>query len=127
MSPVAYGPAGSRFSDWLAGLTVGACAGLLFGVWPTLGAVVVIAFVVGVARTKRRGPPTGGLLIGLPTVWLVLVGNANLACERFNAVPGQGCVAPDLTAWIIVAVAILVAGVMLSGAAFGRSSNAGPD
>ena len=112
----------SRFSDWLAGLTVGGCAGLLFGVWPTLGAVIVIAFLVGVARTKRRSPPMGGVLIGLPTVWLVLVGNANLACERFNAVPGQGCVAPDLTGWFIVAAAILVAGVMLTGAAVRRPS-----
>jgi hypothetical protein len=112
----------SRFSEWLAGLTVGGCAGLLFGVWPTLGAVIVIAFLAGVVRTKRRSPPTGGLLIGLPIAWLVLVGNANLACERFNAVPGQGCIAPDLTGWIIVAVAILVAGVMLTGAAARRTS-----
>jgi hypothetical protein len=102
------------FSNWLAGLTIGAACGFLFGIWPTLGGVIALAFLAGVLLTRRRTAPMGGLLVGLPVVWLLLIGNANLACQRFREVPGQGCEAPDVTGWFLVAIGLSVVGVALT-------------
>jgi uncharacterized membrane protein YidH (DUF202 family) len=105
------------FTDWLAGLTTGAGSGFLFAIWPTLGAGIALAFVAGVALTRRRRAPVGGFLVGLPGVWLLLIGNATLACQRFNEVPGQGCEYPDVTGWVIVAIGLLILGMTLTLAA----------
>ena len=115
MAPARREP--QRFSNWLAGLTVGAAGGFMLGIWPSLGAIVVAAFLGGVVRTTARAAAMGGLLIGLPSLWLALVGQATLTCQQFNSVPGQGCVAPDLRGWTLVTVCLLVVGVILTASA----------
>jgi hypothetical protein len=90
---------------------------LLFALAPTLGAGVALVFLAGVALTKRRSAPLAGLLVGLPGPWLLLIGNATLACQRFNEVPSQGCEAPDITTWVVVAIGLLGAGILLTLAA----------
>jgi hypothetical protein len=112
LTPISRG----RSSDWLAGLTVGGASGFLLVILPTLGAVVVLTFLVLVARARGRAAPLGGLLIALPVVWLLLIGRATLACDL--------CDVSDLTGWIIVAVSMLALGVALSITAARRGSPA---
>jgi hypothetical protein len=104
-------PSPRRGSDWLAGLTVGAAAGLLVAISPVFGIALALAFVVGAART-RSGAGVAGILVGLPAIWLIAVGVATLACQRFDAGAGQECRAPDLTAWALIALGLLVAGLV---------------
>lgn len=110
----------STRSGWLAGLTVGAAAGLLFGVWPTFGIGIAGAFAAGALWTRQ---PAGlsGLLVGLPATWLLAVAGAMVSCARFDAGAGQECRPPDVTGWVIVAVGLLVAGLAGSGVLLRRN------
>ncbi len=101
-----------RRTNWLAGLAVGGCAGLLLGVWPTLGFVLLVAFAIPAAISRQRRAAASGLLVGLAGIWLLLVAIADARCSAFDAFPNQECVAPDLTGWVVVAVALFVVGVV---------------
>ena len=98
-------------SAWLAGLVVGAFVGLLFGVWPTIGALLFALFTVPALASRNRVGAISGLLVGLPAAWLSLVTVASANCSAFDAAPNQSCGAPDLTAWVVLAVALLVGGL----------------
>jgi hypothetical protein len=47
-------------------------------------------------------------------MWVVILGRAVLACNEFDAQPGQECIGPDLTAWFVAASILLTAGVLLT-------------
>ena len=58
-------------SNWLAGVVVGVAAGVLTLTFPTLGWLIVLAFLLGLIRAAPRLPAVGGLFFGLGTAWLV--------------------------------------------------------
>ncbi len=99
-------------SNWLAGVVVGVAAGVLTLTFPTLGWLMVGAFLLGLIRARPRLPAVGGLFFGLGTTWLVLVVRSSLACRAFDAAPGQECLAPDIGPFVAVGAALLAIGVV---------------
>jgi hypothetical protein len=93
---------------------------VLFGVWPTIGAVLFALFAIPALVSRHRAGAISGLLLGLPAAWLTLVAVANARCSAFDAAPNQGCVAPDLTGWVILAVGLLVGALAGSMAVVSR-------
>lgn len=106
--------------NWLAGLVVGVVAGFWFAEWPTLGAVIAIAFAVPAVISATRLAALGGLLIGIPAMWLTVIGLATARCADFNDQPGQECVMAAVGPWVAVAVGLLVLGTVASFAAARR-------
>ena len=109
-----------RLRSWLAGLVVGVAAGFLFAEWPTLGAVIAVAFVVPATFSRARLAALGGLLVGIPATWLTVIGLASAQCAEFDAGPGQECVMADVGPWVGVAVGLLIVGAASSLAAARR-------
>src|SRR5262245_43166595 len=104
----------SRRRDWLAGLAVGAAAGFLFWLFP-LGAALVLAGFVAVAAWQRRlAAGLSGALVGVGGVWLVVLARSVLSCAEFDALPNSECGQPDLSAWFIAGLAMLVVGTSLA-------------
>lgn len=103
-----------RASNWIAGFGVGGFVGILVGGLPILGLILVVAFLVPAVRSRAPGAAIAGLLIGGPLVWIVILGRAVVACNEFDAQPGQECVGPDLTGWFVIATILLTAGVLLT-------------
>jgi hypothetical protein len=100
--------------DWLAGLVVGAAAGFLLAALPTLGAVLVFAFAVAALLSRTRVAALGGLLVGMPAVWLTVIGVAAARCAAFDAQPGQECAMGDVWGWVAIAVGLLAMGLVLT-------------
>jgi hypothetical protein len=101
-------------SNWIAGFGVGGFVGILVGGLPILGLLLVVAFLVPAMRSHAPIAAVAGLLIGGPLMWVVILGRAVLACNEFDAQPGQECIGPDLTAWFVAASILLTAGVLLT-------------
>ena len=106
--------------SWLAGLVVGVAAGFWLAEWPAHGAVLAVAFAVPAALSRARLPALGGLLVGIPALWLTVIGFATTRCANFDAQPGQECVMSDIGAWPFVAVGMLLVGAICSLAAARR-------
>lgn len=106
--------------DWLAGLVVGVAAGFWFAEWPTLGVVIAVAFALPAAISVTRLAALGGLLIGIPAMWLTVIGLATARCADFDALPGQECLMADVGPWVAVAIGMLVVGTAASVAAARR-------
>jgi hypothetical protein len=106
--------------DWLAGLVVGVAAGFWFAEWPTLGALIAVAFAVPAALSRTRPAALGGLLIGIPAMWLTVIGLATARCAEFDAQSGQSCVMADVEPWLAIAAGLLALGALMSLAAAGR-------
>jgi hypothetical protein len=100
--------------SWIAGLSVGGGIGLLFGVFPSLAALLFLAFVGPAVFSRHRQAAIGGLFIGIPALWLTLVAVANANCTAFDAAPNQDCIAPDLTGWGAFALSLLLVGLIAS-------------
>ena len=107
-------------SAFLAGLAVGAASGLLLAVWPTLGFLIAVAFAVPAAISRSRLAALGGLLVGLPSAWLTVIGLATAQCANFDAQPGKECVMGDLGPWAAVALGMVLLGAVCSLAAARR-------
>jgi hypothetical protein len=103
-----------RASNWIAGFGLGGIIGILGGGIPVLAALLILAFLLPALRTRSPLAAFAGLLIGAPGFWLLLVGRATLACDAFDAQPGQECVGPNLTVWVAAASALLAAGLVLT-------------
>lgn len=101
-----------RRTNWLAGLVVGACAGLLLGVWQTLGLALLVAFAIPAAISRQPQAAVSGLLVGSAGAWLLLIAIADARCSAFDAALNQECQAPDVTGWVLVAIGLLVVGVI---------------
>jgi hypothetical protein len=103
---------------------IGFVCGIVFGAGqavggPLLGLLGVVALLM-LAAAPRRSAPLGGFWLGFAGSWLVLVGAADSRC-------GPDCTAPDLTPWVVAAVAGVALGAVLTwrAAAGLRSSAAG--
>jgi hypothetical protein len=105
-----------RPSSWLPGFVVGVAAGFATLEIPTLGWLLVVAFVVPVLIRGPRRAAIGGLLTALGGVWAVLLGRVALTCRA-------GCEAPDLGPWLAVGGVMLAAGVLLTVLARATSSD----
>jgi hypothetical protein len=110
-------------TDWLAGLVVGAGAGLLLAEWPTAGALIAIGFAVPAAASRQRLAALGGLLVGLPASWLAVIWQAAARCAAFSGWAGQECIWPDLTGWITVAVGLFLVGAAVTALAVRKSGD----
>lgn len=99
-------------SNWLAGVLAGVAAGVLTLTFPTLGWLIVLAFLLGLIRAAPRLPAVGGLFFGLGTAWLVLLVRSNLDCQAFDAAPGRECGSPDIGGWLAFAGVWLAIGVL---------------
>jgi hypothetical protein len=97
-------------TDWIAGLLVGGLTALLFFLFPLAAIGLAILFGIGAARTHSAWAGASGFMSGFGATWLALLIRADRACADFNAIPNQGCVAPDLTGWFVVTSAILASG-----------------
>jgi len=106
-----------RLRGWLAGLVVGVVAGFWFAEWPTLGALIAAAFAVPAAVSRDRVAAIAGLLVGIPALWLTVIGLATARCADFNAQPGQEYAMADVGPWVAVAVGLLALGAVASAAA----------
>ena len=104
-------------SNGLAGLVVGATAGFLALIFPTLGWGIVLVFGVLALLKPPRLPALGGLLVGVGASWLAVLIRSHLDCQAFNAVPGQECGDPDIGVWLAFGAALLVAGIVMTTAA----------
>ncbi len=107
-------------SNWLAGVVVGVATGFLTLTFPTLGWLLVLAFLLGLIRAAPRLPAVGGLFVGLGTAWLVLLVRSNLDCRAFDAAAGQECASPDIGPWLAFAGGLLAIGVVATGLALIR-------
>jgi hypothetical protein len=106
----------SRREGWISGLVIGAICGLTLLVVPVAALVFALVFAL-VVRMKGAGvAAAGGFGVGAGASLLALLIRAIAACEAFNAVPGQGCTAPDLAALLAVGVLALASGVVLTAA-----------
>jgi hypothetical protein len=103
-----------RTSNWIAGFGLGGFVGILLGVLPVLAGLLVAIFLLPTLRSRAPLAAVGGLIISAPGFWLILIGRAALACQEFDAQPGQECVGPDLVGWSVIAGCLLLAGILLS-------------
>lgn len=101
----------TRRTAWLSGLVVGVAAGVVALELPTVGWLILIAFVVGTLVSPKRLAALGGLGVGCGAAWLATLGQSIVACRAFTG-PGRECVEPDLTAWLAVAVAMVLGGAL---------------
>ena len=97
----------------MAGIVVGAGGGLLFWLFPAVGVLLLLVFVVPAALRPSRGWSLSGLLIGAGAGSLAILGQATIRCVQFNATPGQECIQPDLTPWFLAAGFLVVSGLAL--------------
>jgi hypothetical protein len=58
--------------------------------------------------------------MGIPAIWLTVIGLATARCADFDAGPGQECVMADVGPWAAVAVGLLILGAAASLAAVRR-------
>lgn len=103
-----------RTSNWVAGFGLGGFVGILLGVIPVLAGLLVVVFLLPTLRSRAPLAAVGGLMVGAPGFWLILIGRAALACREFDAQPAQECVGPDLTGWYVAAGCLLLTGLLLS-------------
>ena len=109
-------------SNWLAGVVVGVVAGVLSLLFPTLGWLVVVAFLVGLIRAAPRLPALGGLFLGYGAAWLVVLVRSHVDCQTFDAAPNQECGDPDIGPWLAFAGVLFAVGVVLTVVARIRAS-----
>ena len=108
-------------SNWIAGLVVGVGAGVVALVLPVFGWIIAVAFLVGLVRATPRIPAVGGLFLGLGTTWLALLIRSHFECQAFNAVPGQGCMDPDIGPYLTLGAAEVAIGIVATATALIRA------
>lgn len=100
------------FRNWLAGLVMGVCGGFLALIFPPMGVLMIGLGAIGTFRARPRLAGASGLLVGSGAIILALMVQALMACRAFDAAPNQDCEAPDITAYLVLAGALSVAGVL---------------
>jgi len=108
---------------WGVGLVFGAAAGFLMlaGGLPFLAlgaACLALAFVVA-----RSVAFLSGALLGMGGLWSALTVRAQLACDAFDAAPGQGCQAFGVGQFLLVAAVVVSAGLLLGALAWRRRND----
>ncbi len=109
---------------WLLGLLLGTLDGVLGFEFPSLALGLFAVAAILLMRDTSRVAGLGGLLLGAGGLWAFVLLRGQASCAAFNAVPDQGCVAPDVTSFVLVAtIAALVGiGLTLGSARRGRRS-----
>ncbi|HZC32617.1 MAG TPA: hypothetical protein VE640_04945 [Candidatus Bathyarchaeia archaeon] len=110
-------------SGWIPGFVVGVAAGFATLEFPTLGWLLVIVFAIIAAILGPRIAAIAGLLTGLGTIWLLLLGHVAVSCQATGS--ELGCHAPDIQPWLVAGGTMLAAGVALTLVAFGRARRDG--
>ena len=112
-----------RVVSWLLGIALGLITG---GAALEAGVLVLLLLVPATAwasREKARPLGLGGLILGLGAGMAGLLALANARCAASN-VSGpndySGCVAPDITPFLVVAAALVMIGSAVSFAALIR-------
>jgi hypothetical protein len=101
----------SSATVWLSAFILGLAAGALVLVWPTAGLLVALGFAIPALISRRRVAAASGLLVGAGAAWLALIALAALRCQAFDARPGQECSTGDASTFVLVALALLAAGL----------------
>ena len=95
--------------DRLAALALGVLGGVLGGVgllsWAGLQGLGIIVIGVGILL-KPRPFGAAGVLMGWGGVTLLLLAGAQARCDPAS------CGAPDVTAWVVVALGLVVLGAV---------------
>ena len=103
---------------WLAGLALGTTGGFLLLEGPVIGVPLVVAGAVIVRAAGQALAGSGGLLVGVGTIWLVLLGRMKVTCDADG--PSGSCVAPGIDGYLAVAAVVLAAGIGLTVVAVRR-------
>jgi membrane associated rhomboid family serine protease len=111
---------GSR-RDWLAGLVVGVVNGFLFWLFPLAAVLLLVAFAAVAGWQRGLVAGLSGAIFGIGGTWLVVLARSVAMCAQFDAAPIQECMQPDLTAWFIAGLAMLVLGTSLAAIGLRRS------
>jgi hypothetical protein len=110
---------GAARAGWIPGFVVGVATGFATLEFPTLGWLLVIVFAILAAILGPRIAAIGGLLTGLGSIWLVLLGHVAISCQATGN--ELGCHAPEIAPWLIAGGAMLAAGISLTLVALGRA------
>lgn len=106
-----------RAVSWLLGIVLGLIAGGAVLEAGVLALLLLVPAFVWAAREKGRPLGAGGLVIGLGAGIAGLLALASARCAAFN-VSGpndqSGCVAPDVTPYLVIAVVLVGAGAAVS-------------
>jgi hypothetical protein len=106
-----------RVVSWLLGIALGLIAGGAALEAGVLVLLLLVPAIVWASREKARPLGLGGLIIGLGAGMAGLLAFANARCAASN-VSGpnyySGCVAPDITPFLVVAAALVVIGSAVS-------------
>ena len=105
-------------AGWIPGFVVGVAAGFATLEFPTLGWLLVIVFAILAAILGPRMAAIAGLLTGLGTIWLVILGRVAISCQATG--DELGCHAPEIAPWLIAGGAMLATGVALTVVAYRR-------
>ncbi len=106
-----------RVVSWLLGIALGMIAGGAVLEAGVLALLLLVPAGVWAAREKGRPLGAGGLVIGLGGGMAGLLALANARCAAEN-VSGPNyfseCVMPDITRYLVVALALVIVGVGVS-------------
>jgi LPXTG-motif cell wall-anchored protein len=112
-----------RLTMWLAGGAFGSVAGIAVLTLGTPSLYLSLAlFALGFA-ISRSVALVSGAFVALGVTWLALAIRASIACEEFDRLPNAGCVAPDLTPFVLTAGGIAALGALLGWVALRRRRN----
>jgi hypothetical protein len=99
---------------WLACLLLGVLDGIVLLSFPSLGYVILVLALAGIAVRQPRTAALAGLTTGVGAIWSLLLLRGTLSCAAFNRGPGQSCESPGIEGWILAALLILAVGAVAS-------------
>ena len=105
---------------WVQGVLLGCVIGAAVLEVPAIGLLVLLPCLLWAWIDGVRPAGMAGLLLGLGGAAALLFVAANGRCAAFNDVPNQGCTAPDVTPFLVVAAVLVAVGVVLTVLAFRR-------
>jgi hypothetical protein len=111
-----------RSVRWVQGVLFGCVIGAAVLEVPTLGLLALLLCVLWASIDGVRPAGMAGLLLGLGGAVVLLLVAANARCAAFNDAPNQGCTAPDVTPFLVVAGVLVAVGVVLTVLALRRGA-----
>ncbi len=112
----------SPIAGWLAGLVLGALAGLT-SISFALGILALPIIVASLLLIGSKGPRAiagAGFLTAWGLLWTVLLIQSTVACLTFERGPGRWCEPGDNGSWLIAGIVMFIAGLVASTVAFRR-------
>ncbi len=106
-----------RVAFWLLGIVLGLIAGVASLETGVLVLLLLVPAIAWALRERARPLGLGGLIIGLGAGMAALLALANARCAASNvsdANYSSGCVAPDITPFLVVATALVVIGAAVT-------------